>query len=174
MSMELDLLETALRLWGRFYGERRSDYEDDGSPVEVLPGGPGLHPIARAMEFAGGGEVATGRSGAALRKLAGQPAWATDPMPSTETRSHRISVLDDIPKAARQVEAAAMELQMHSPLPGRVLRVQYCRLGDQELKARMVAIPLRRYRDELRMARVWISGRLACLNEKPISLRSGT
>lgn len=172
--MDTDLLETALRLWGRYYGERRSDYEDDGTPVAVLPGGPGIHPIARAMETAGGGDLALGRSGAALRKLTGQKAWATDPMPATETRSHRISQPADIPLAARQVEAAVMDLQVCEPLPGRVLRVQYCRLGEQELKARLVAIPLRRYRDELRLARVWMAGRMSHLNAKPASLRSGT
>lgn len=171
--MEGDVLKAALRLWGRYYGERRSDYDDDG----LLIGDTALappHPIARAMEFAGGGNVAVGRSGARLRRLAGQRAWATDPMPSTETRSHRMSQPDDIPKLARTVEAAALDLQFREYLPGRVLRVQYCRLGDQVFKAGIVEIPLRRYLDELRYAKAWISGRLSYMNEKPAILRSGT
>lgn len=164
-GMTADQLERALRDWGHWYGERRQAEWQEGEE-DVLIGG-SVHPIARAMEFAGGSGIPVGRAAASMARLRNTPAWGFDPLVCTETRSHRISTADDIPQNAQKVQSAVLILYKIEPLRSTCLRLNYCTFGSHHHKAQMASemsglpIKLKRFRDELLLARIWMMGRLS-------------
>lgn len=187
--MTSDELETLLRAWGRVMGERPPVDDGDDRPsraVHALARGMEMAPGKRqvvirertAMHRAGQGRralMAVAAGGAAVgMRLA--PTWAVDPVHFTETRSYRNESRDwPIPPEILRVERAAIDLQKIDDLRGRCLRVRYCmRASDEERVMRMMAsmdlaalekiggyLKLKRFRDEVAYARVWMHGRLA-------------
>lgn len=156
-------IETLLRAWGRVCGERPPAEWDEGGGEG---GGASIHPIAQAMDFAPGKRVK--RLDVAFRRmiLPGERAWTRDPIRCTETRSRRIAQKRYLPPEIARVERAALDLLAFDRLRGLVLRVNYCTRGAHEDKVGVVAerygapVKLRRYRDELALARAWMEGRL--------------
>jgi hypothetical protein len=176
--------ETLLRAWGRIYGADRSN--DAGrTPDPLQPVG---HPIARAMEFAPGKKsgkrctLSLERGGVERRRIMARaagingllqiPAAMVDPVPCRATRPSLGMVSRPVPPEILRVERAALELIEADYLRGLCLRVNYCTRGDHEEKAvrvtdRMrevspafIEVKVRRFRDELEHARVWMQGRL--------------
>lgn len=158
----VDPLEAMLLLWGRYYGERKPDEWDEGAEASLTDN----HPIARAMEFAGGDESIPQRSARGMAKLRGVPTWGFDPVVCTETRSKRISTPDDMPVVVQRVQSAALDLYRLDELRGIVLRFHYCTRGTQFEKAARVSdvfsktIGIRTYRESLSFARGWMGSRL--------------
>jgi hypothetical protein len=161
--MTPDQLEAALRAWGRFYGERPPP--EWGDEPEPQPLGAGVHPIARAMEFAGGRDKPVGRAASSMARVRGTPSWGFDPVACSETRTHRISTPDDVPPIVRLVEAAAMTLYRQDTLTGTILRWEYCKRGKQIEKAAMLVTVglnagVRVYREKLAYAKGWMQSRM--------------
>lgn len=162
--LTVDEVEKMLRNWGWFFGVRPA--RDDGDDYICPTLGSGQHPIATAMEFAGGTDRPAGRSARAMAKVRGTPTWGFAPAVCTETRSHRTSTPDDVPVTAQRVQRASLELQSIDPLRGLCLRTNYCTLGSHFEKAAAVSatlgelVTLRTYRHELALARVWMHARL--------------
>lgn len=175
----LDDLEKLLRAWGRCYGERPANDEERDAPT--------THALARAMQFAPGKRQVVIRERTAMHR-AGQdrralmavaaggaavgirmvPASYVDPVPCIETRSGRVEGRDwPIPPEIARVERAALDLQALHDFRGRCLRVNYCTLGSHEDKVLRLGnvlgedVKLKRFRDELTYARVWMFGRLS-------------
>ena len=172
-----DALDEKLRAWGTAQAGRyvHKDKHD----------GPGSHPISRAREFAPMSrqkfmKKVLGRDGSSRRRLMAQqvgmkrlrmvPAYAVDPVPCKETRHmgpSQSAIDTGIPPDLRLVDRAAMELYRSNTLRGLCLRMEYCGHGPQVQKAEQVAralgqpVGLRTYRDELRLAREWLRGRIA-------------
>lgn len=183
-----EAIDPMLVAWGRYYGESyvevSGDYAQDANA-------PDIHPIAVAMRYAPKSRaevLAAGmhkhRGGLARRTMLGAaaerrtkegraipvPAWAVDPVPCIASgRGYKPEEQD--PKftaAVRAVQAAWLALQRHNALQGAVLMVQYqVRSLTQADKAELVSarigktIGLKRYKDELRLAKVWVHARLA-------------
>lgn len=118
--------------------------------------------------------VATGTDGTPRMRVL--PAWAVDPVTATETRSYRDESRDwPIPPEIARVEREALALQAFDDLRGRCLRARYCmKCSDEERVMRMMSgmesaalariggyLRLKRFRDEVAYARVWMHGRLA-------------
>jgi hypothetical protein len=121
----------------------------------------------------GGGELAPhGRSARGMLRIrnagvrsAKAQAWGFDPLTANETRSHRTSVPEDIPREVQQVQAFALRLHRMDTLRGTVLRYEYCTRGPQADKAAalvLVGLPisLRQYREALAFARGWMESKL--------------
>lgn len=105
-----------------------------------------------------------------VRRLRLVPAHVVDPVPCKESRhmgSGQSAIDAGIPPDLRLVDRAAMELYRSNTLRGLCLRMEYCGQGPQAQKAEQVAralgqpVGLRTYRDELRLAREWLRGRIA-------------
>lgn len=155
-------LETLLRAWGRYYGERAPKEWDEGEDESQLTIS---HPLARAMEFAGGHEPISLRAARGMRKIRGTPTWGFDPVACAETRTHRISTPDDVPPTVQRVQRAALELYRMDTMRGTVLRFEYCKRGRQAdkcgaLSALGFPMGLRMYREALANAKGWMEGRL--------------
>jgi hypothetical protein len=157
-------LEDMLRAWGHFYGEGKpkewDEAADDPSAMTIS------HPIARAMDFAGGDESPSGRSARAMKRIRKSPTWGFDPVVCTETRSFRIATNDDIPQIVQRVQRAALELYRIDTMRGTVLRFEYCKRGRQIEKAAMMATVglscgVRQYRESLQFAKGWMDARLS-------------
>lgn len=154
-------LDELLRAWGHFYGQRPPPEWDEslGEPAPT-----GTHPIARAMEFAGGDESPSIRSAGAMRKIRHVPTWGFDPLVCTETRSHRISTPDDIPVMVQRMQRTWLELCKANQFLGTVLLYEYCMRGTQGYKAEELDIGTRVYRESLARALGWMESRLALLD----------
>lgn len=96
------------------------------------------------------------------------PMSYVDPVPCTATRSYRAPDYD--PRETLDVErvqAAWLAMYRTNALQAKVLRIEYQESGRQSDKACRIRaedgspLKLRRYRDELRVAKAWISGRLS-------------
>lgn len=186
--MTNDQLETLLRAWGRVMGERPpvDEEERDAPTVHALARGMQFAPGKRqqvirertAMHRAGHDRrayMAQAAGGAAVGlRVVG--ACFVDPVPCTETRSYRSEARDwPVPPEVARVERAALDLQALDDFRGRCLRANYCLRGSHEEKLmRMMAtmeaaaldalggwVKLKRFRDEVAFARVWMHGRLA-------------
>lgn len=156
-----DELEAMLRLWGRYYGERPPPEWDELEPADATAS----HPIARAMEFAGGDNSPASRSARAMSKLRKTPTWGFDPVVCTETRTRRIATPEDMPPVVQRVQRAALDLYRLDTLGGTVLRFEYCKRGPQVEKAALLAtvgfpVGVRVYRENLAFAKGWIGARL--------------
>jgi hypothetical protein len=157
---QADWLESALKSWGRVYGQRApSEDELTGNPFAFL--GTGKHPIATAMEFAGGEDAPVGRSARAMVKIRHVPSWGFEPMVCTETRSHRIATSDDIPLAAQRVQRAVLALYAVDPALANVLRIRYCERGRTRDKASELGVRFSRFMALLAAAKQWIGWKLA-------------
>ena len=175
-GMTTDQLEELLRAWGQAYGT---------APAPVVERrAPATHPIAISMEFAPGKRAAVikqrttmDRGGHARRRLMARaaglqgmrivPAEFVDPIACRETRSGGGGIVSrPVPFELQRVERAALELMRVDRLRGLCLRFHYCGRGSHEDKAREIAeiigepVKVKRFRDELVMARVWMHGRV--------------
>lgn len=187
--MTSDDLETLLRAWGRVMGEAPPVAEEDDRParathalargMEMAPGKRQVVIRERTSMHRAGQDrraymaVAAGGAAVGMRVL---PVWAVDPVTATETRSFRDESRDwPVPPEVARVERAALELQKVDDLRGRCLRARYCmKCGDEERVMRMMSnmdaaalnkiggyLRLKRFRDEVAYARVWMFGRLS-------------
>lgn len=186
--MDQEQLETLLRAWGRAMGEQPAVSEEDrpARAVHALARGMEMAPGKRqvvirertSMHRAGQGRrtlmaVAAGGATVGLRIV---PAHFVDPVTATETRSYRNEARDwPVPPEVLRVERAALDLAAVNDFRARCLRAFYCVKGSHEerlmrMMARMTSeelapyggcIKLKRFRDEVSYARVWMHGRLA-------------
>jgi hypothetical protein len=177
--MTTDELDAVLKAWGQAYGRAPSP-----EPTRE-PRAAATHPIAARMEFAPGKRALVikqrttmDRGGHARRRLMARaasvkrlyivPVDFVDPIPCRETR-HACggASAQAVPLELQRVERAALELMRVDRLRGLCLRFNYCTLGSHEEKAVAVSevvketVKLRRFRDELDRARIWMHGRLA-------------
>jgi hypothetical protein len=181
-------LEKLLRAWGRVMGERPvvSEEERPARASHALARGMEMAPGKRqvvirertSMHRAGQDRrtymaQAAGGAAVGMRIL---PAHFVDPVRATETRSYRNESRDwPVPPEVLRVERAALELSEFNDFRGRCLRAYYCIAGSHEERLmRMMAkmsneelapfdgcVKLKRFRDEVSYARVWMHGRLA-------------
>jgi hypothetical protein len=173
-----DDFEALLRAWGQAYGTAPS--------AERLPErrASASHPIAQSMQFAPGKRqmvikqrTTMDRGGQARRRLMARASCVkglyivaaefVDPIPCRETRSGGGGVVSrPVPLELQRVEREALDLMRFDRLRGLCLRFNYCTVGSHEEKAAAVAnvvrepVKLRRFRDELDRARIWMHGRL--------------
>jgi len=161
--MTPEQLEHLLRRWGWANSERPPCDADEISLADATP----CHPLVRAAQFPPGEGVMSGRASKSMARLRGVPDWGFQPTVCTEDRTYRISTPDDTPPEIQRVQRASLELQTADPLRGLCLRVNYCTCGSHWEKAQAVSlkygkpVKLKRYRDEVAFARVWMMGRLA-------------
>ena len=178
--LPFEAIDPLLEAWGRFYGET---VLDTGGEIHENAHAPDVHALARAQRLAPGTRQEAlarhlDRGGQARRALLGAaaglrgvlPAHFVDPVPCIESdRVGRNAEQDPhYTSTVRAVQAAWLSLQRHDELQGTIVRVQYQVRGmTQERKAEEVGIRLdrpiglKRYRDELRMAKCWLHARLA-------------
>jgi hypothetical protein len=177
--MTQDELERRLIAWGRAYGEERMrEWDEDASPT-------GCSPTAKGLAFAPGtAEVAARRlssmaragrgrrrlmaAGAGVEAMRVTPSWACDPVPvpATEVRGGggtRCWFTPDV----EEVQTAWLTLRRFNPLQAECLRFQYQVRGLKQVeRAERVGaqlkypIGVKRFKDELRLARVWMHARL--------------
>jgi len=175
-------LELRLIRWGRAYGEARGDeWDEDASAT-------GDSPLAHGLAYAPGSrEVAVRRLASydraglgrrlAMGAAAGMvtvergvrpvPAWACDPIRAPRVRGgggSGGSWDEGFTPDVERVQTAWLALRGFNLLQGECLRVQYqIRAMTQREKAELVGddISPKRYKDELRMARVWMHARLS-------------
>lgn len=159
-------IDPLLRLWGHYYGEHKPrEWDEDRSF--------GPHPIATAMEYAGGEcEVARHRS-RDVRRMRGVPTWGYDPVSAHETRSRRVSTSDDIPPFVQRVQNEAVALHRIDTLRGTVLRMEFCTRGPQADKAAQMvrfgmSISLRQYREALAYSLGWMESRLSIVDDSRV------
>lgn len=177
--MNDEALITDLRRWGEHCAAR---YQRP--PREE--GGPGAHPLSRAREFAPGtraraARLLEGRDGHARRTIMAAngsaiaggriaPAWATDPIPCTETRTPGPSeaAFDrGIPPEYTWVERALIELRRQWPTRVVVLEKEFTVSASQRVKARLVSQETGRtlsrwqYRRELQLGLCFLSAKRA-------------
>lgn len=156
-------LEKLLRRWGWANSERPQGDIDDISLADLTP----CHPLVRAAQFPPGEGAMSGRASKSMAALRGVPDWGFQPTVCTEDRTYRIETPDDTPEDVQRVQSASMVLQSADPLKGLCLRVHYCTFGSHWEKAQVVAtkygkpVKLKRFRDELALAKVWMHGRLS-------------
>lgn len=172
-------LELHLIQWGRAYGEEASDEWGE----EEMPLGYGTNSLARGMAFAPGSTRAAAmqhhRAGQSRRKLMGAaagltgaaPSWSSDPVRSKETRSAAPREDARFTGAAERVQTAWLALERFDRIRAVCLQVEYQVRAQQsgpggkaEIAGKRLARPLglKRYRDEVRAAKVWMHGRLSC------------
>ena len=183
--MTQDELDVLLSAWGRAYGERRgAEWDEDRSPT-------GDSPTARGLQFAPGTRDAAARRLASFDRAGfdrralmhafaaaaaeGQavlaPAWAVDPVPARETRTRQSEAPRYTPMFTAELErvqSAWLALRRFDLLQAECLRMQYQVRGLTQLeKAEAVTsqlrvpVRLKRFKDELRMARQWMHARLS-------------
>lgn len=170
--MTPDAIEALLDAWGEAGRARACNAEPrslTGNSVFARYGRPGKKDglaegrcgkeRRQAMARAAGGAVV------GLRTV---PTSYVDPVPCTATRSYRAPDYD--PRETKDVEfvqTAWLAMYRTNALQANVLRVEYQENGRQADKAPRLTdeaghpLKLRRYRDELRMAKVWLAGRLS-------------
>jgi hypothetical protein len=179
-----DQFEAMLRAWGSYYGENRGPEWDEADGCNAAPVGGSPHPLERARAFAPGTRRAAleamhlRRAGRERRAMMGAaaglagplPAEFVDPIPCVETRPVAGTPRPDprYTDAVRAVQEAWLVLREWWPLQAEIVRLHYQVRGfTQAEKAELVsasfgdAVGLKRFKDELRLARVWLHARLA-------------
>lgn len=170
-----DELERLLRSWGDAQIGRHDAANEDRREHD-----PGSHPISKARQFAPMTREKfqnqlVGRDGGDRRRLMARasgvrgmkiiPMWACDPVSGKETRHMGpvASVDRGLPPELRLIDRALMDLYRANTMRGLVLRIEYTGFGRHVEKAGEVAramripeLPVRKYRDELRMGREWL------------------
>ena len=104
--------------------------------------------------------------GAGLKAANGRtlmaPAEYIDPISCTATRTYRAPDFDRRETLeVTKIQDAWLVLNRTLPLLAEVLRTQYQTKGCQQDKAERLLIPVRQYKEEIKLARVWMSGQLA-------------
>lgn len=164
-----------LQRWAEFQRQR---YQRDKAPEEA----PGVHPLSRASEFAPGtreraAKLLAGRDGRSRRLIHGKaagigiaPAWATDPIPCTETRTPGppLAQFDrGLPAESHWVERALIALGRTHPVRATVVRKEFMVSASQGVKARMVSeetgvgVSRWQYRRELALGLAFMEGQRA-------------
>lgn len=182
--MAPEQIEAALRAWGRYYGERPRPEWDDGETETVVPGSSTVHPLERARQFAPKTRRAfaeqklRGRDGGSRRAALGAaaglsgplPAEYVDPVPCQETREVIGTPRPDprYTDTIKAVQDAWVTLRRYWPSQAEIVRLHYQVRGlTRAEKAAMIPadcggpVGLRRYKDELRAAQIWIHARIA-------------
>lgn len=165
-------LRLELQRWGEHQSQR---YARTGRAEDA----PGSHPLARAREFAPetrerAAKLLAGRDGRSRRLVMGRatgtgisPAWASDPIPCTETRTPGPTAASfdrGMPPEYRWVEQAIVRLARTCPVQAAVLRVEFTVAGSQGVKARAVAaetgagVSRWQYRRHLALALAFMEG----------------
>lgn len=181
--MTPDELETLLRAWGRAYGESRPDeWAEDESPTGDSPTARGLAfaPGSRteavrqlaSQKRAGYGRLALMAASSGVQGMAMVPTWACEPVRARGLvrTSGGVGPSSDawFTPQVEAVQTAWLVLHRFDRLRAVCLQVEYQLRGMRHSdKAELVAkrtvqrVGVKRYRDELRAARVWMHGRLA-------------
>lgn len=152
-----DPLEVLLRGWGAWHQRNRpvvidreyiarADATRSHAIARVSPGRRKTKPVSQR------------RGGHELRRITGQPLWATEPMRCVETRTRAVATPHDIPDHVRRVDSAELYLRTVDLEFAAVIRIEYCEDGTQEEKARELGLEVRRYRDRLLAARLVLRG----------------
>jgi len=169
-----DEFENLLRAWGYAFGPRSAELrQEERSPT-------GDSPLARIGQTRTIRQVTTmDRGGHARRRTMGAaanlidkrgdvrlaPAWASDPIRATETRTATAKLLavndPQFSPEIMRVEAAALRLNRADGTLGQVLRVEYCQLGSQADKAEKFGLRRNAYRERVAEARGWVRRDLA-------------
>lgn len=167
--MTPERLEDLLQLWGTVNGDWSGPIPEDRS----LTGNSPLAAIGRANGYKGHAE---GRSGKTRRLLMGLaaglkagngrtlmvPAGYIDPAPCAATRTYRAPAYDRRETSdVGQIQAAWLVLYRTNPAQAELLRVQYQTKGTQYEKAQALHMPIRQYKEEIKLARVWMLGKLS-------------
>lgn len=189
--LPFEAIDPLLEAWGRYYGESVVDTvgelpegarsPDVHSLARAQRMAPGTRQEALARHLDRGGQARRALMGAAAGLRGILPAHFVDPVPCIESeRVGRNAEQDpNYTAAVRAVQAAWLSLQRHDELQGTIVRVQYQVRGmtqadkvdvvDARRRAAAIEgdhdppapISLKRYRDELRMAKCWMHARLA-------------
>ena len=171
--MSQEEFEALLRLWGYTFGERRTRQAEPRSPT-------GDSPLSRIGQTRTIRTITTmDRGGIARRKMMGAaagltdghgrarvlPAWAAEPVIGSETRTATSKLLVDdsnqIPREVLRVERAALSLHRFDAALGQMLRTEYCRPGNQGVKAQAFGMERKAYRERVAEARGWMRRELA-------------
>lgn len=168
--MDLNQLEIVLRDWGRVYGERGGGHEsEDRSPTGNSP----LAALGRGKDYRGHAE---GRSGKARRLLMGiaaglqasngralmAPAAYIDPIACTASRAYRAPDFDRRETTeVGHVQQAWLVLHRTNTSLAEILRIQYQTNGNQYTKAEALEMSLRQYKEDVKLARIWMMGKLS-------------
>lgn len=163
--MDATQLEQLLRKWGRVFGPAPAaewDEDDSGGSggltqdllrkLRVGLAAVGAEPVLGETVVRAAGTrdvVRTHFTAKGRESQGGTRVWTPDP-------------------EAERVECAALRLYRYNRLQGVVLRFEYCYRGRHSEKAQLVAtclempdLKVRRYRQELDIARAWMAGALA-------------
>lgn len=161
-------LDARLLLWGRVMGQRGgSRFQEERS----LTGNSTLAQFGRPDGYQG---IAEGRHGRSRRMRMAQAAGGqvvglrvvstafVDPVPCSGTRA--VKAPDYDPAYTREVErvqSAWLVMWRNEQRLAMLLRIQYQEFGQQHDKAKALGMTVKRYKDELRLARTWMMARLA-------------
>lgn len=167
--MKPDDLERALNQWGLVYGEWGGVQQEERS----LTGNSSLASFGRPAGYIGRAEKRSGKArrmllgrGAGLKAANGRtlmaPAEYIDPISCTATRTYRAPDFDRRETLeVTKIQDAWLVLNRTLPLLAEVLRTQYQTRGCQQDKAERLCTTVRQYKEEIKLARVWMSGQLA-------------
>lgn len=173
--MTIDELRAWLRLWGRHYGERVSDFDDTERDA------PDVHPLAVARNFAPGtrarAALAARRDGSSRRRHMARdlaacgirvvPVAYVDAVPGTTSSRGGGYVTAPPPVTVVAIQAAVMGMVEDTPEWGLALQAQYGVRGALSDKAEWVekrlgrGVPVRAFRALVEQATYVLLGRLA-------------
>lgn len=176
--MNLEELESYLRLWGHVYGERVGDLAELPEDAKA----PDIHPIARGMRFAPGRSAEVirqrttmDRGGQQRRRLMARELTAcgvsivsadyVDPVPGSRSSRGYVGrppqhVSQQAP--AERVQSEWLRMFRIDEMRALVVQKEYQLRGLRQVdKAEVVGIKLKRYRDELRDGKIWLHARLS-------------
>lgn len=162
--MTPERLEDLLQLWGRVNGAWGGNSPEERS----LTGNSTLSGFGRPSGYKGHAEGRSGRQRRALMAVAAgigarvMPAEFVDHIPCTATRTYRAPDFDQRETSeVGHVQAAWLVLYRTNTIHAELIRVQYQTPGTQFDKAEAMGMPLRQYKEEIKLARVWMMGKLA-------------
>ncbi len=157
-----DGLDARLELWGRALGQ----FERMSHEPRSLTGNSPMAAYGRPTGYKGVAEK-RGRDGrlklmgAAAGLRGSLPAHFVDPVPCTSTRIYKAPDFD--PRYTQEVDKIQQEwivMYRAEPLLAAVLRIEYQTKGRQVDKAESMKMPAKSYKDQLRMAKLWLRARL--------------
>jgi hypothetical protein len=177
--MQADDVEQLLRRWGRWFGEAPpAEWDEDSSGTEQGQ----THVLLQAMRVDGRVALALDTRLAKLRDRLRRRA-ASEIRKSGEFSDSREAFAEHLcwgaqsrggPKPLRMdptadwVDRLACQLFAHRPVPGVILRIEYCTRGrhrDKLPRAQDILddphLKLRHFREELAYARAWMTGAMA-------------
>lgn len=162
--MTPERLEDLLQLWGQVNGAWGGNSPEERS----LTGNSTLAGFGRPDGYRGTAEGRSGRKRRAMMAVAAgirariMPAEFVDHIPCTATRTYRAPDFDRRETAdVDRVQAAWLVLYRTNAMHAELIRVQYQTKATQYEKADSLQIPLRQYKDEIKLARVWMMGQLS-------------